>query len=63
MTVGTLAAAYAESGKFTEAVATAEKATTLASVAGNSRFAAINAQLKQLYRAGKAYHEKLPESK
>jgi tetratricopeptide (TPR) repeat protein len=58
MTVGTLAAAYAEAGRFSDAAATAEKAATLAAAAGNSQFANINAQLMQLYRAGKPYHEK-----
>jgi len=60
-TLGTLAAAYAEAGRFAEAVTPAEKAARLAAAAGNSRIAAVNAQLMQLYRAGKAYHEKLPE--
>jgi Flp pilus assembly protein TadD len=58
MTMGTLAAAYAEAGRFAEAAATAEKAANLATAAGNSRFASINSQLMQLYRAGKPYHEK-----
>jgi hypothetical protein len=56
--MGTLAAAYAEAGRFSDAVATAEKAANLAAAAGNSRFANINTQLMQLYRAGKPYHEK-----
>jgi protein O-mannosyl-transferase len=60
MTMGTLAAAYAEAGRFNVAVATAEKAANLAAAAGNSRFATINTQLMQLYRAGKPYHEKAP---
>jgi cytochrome c-type biogenesis protein CcmH/NrfG len=58
MTVGTLAAAYAEAGRFAEAVATAQKAANLAAAAGNSQFANINTQLMQMYRAGKPYHEK-----
>jgi Flp pilus assembly protein TadD len=60
MTMGTLAAAYAEAGRFPDAVATAEKAANLATAAGNARVAAINTQLMQLYRAGKPYHEKAP---
>jgi tetratricopeptide (TPR) repeat protein len=60
MTIGTLAAAYAEAGRFSDAAATAEKAANLASVEGNSRFATINTQLMQLYRSGKPYHEKAP---
>jgi tetratricopeptide (TPR) repeat protein len=63
MTIGTLAAAYAEAGRFTEAVATAEKGANLAAAAGNSRLAAINAQMMQLYRAGKAYHEPAPPTR
>jgi len=58
MTVGTLAAAYAEAGRFSDAIATGEKAANLAVAAGNAQFAAINRQLLQLYRAGKAYHER-----
>jgi protein O-mannosyl-transferase len=61
MTLGTLAAAYAEAGRFAEAAATAEKAANLAAAAGNSQFANINTHLMQLYRAGKPYHEK-PQS-
>ena len=45
MTLGTLAAAYAEAGRFSDAVATADKAASLAAAAGNSRFATINTQL------------------
>jgi Flp pilus assembly protein TadD len=57
-TMGTLAAAYAEVGRFSDAVATAEKAANLANAAGNTRFATVNMQLMQLYRGGKPYHEK-----
>jgi Flp pilus assembly protein TadD len=60
MTMGTLAAAYAEAGRFSDAAATAEKAASLAAAVGNSRFATINTQLMQLYRSGKPYHEKAP---
>jgi tetratricopeptide (TPR) repeat protein len=60
MTMGTLAAAYAEVGRFTDAAATAEKTARLAAAEGNSRFATINTQLMQLYRSGKPYHEKPP---
>jgi Flp pilus assembly protein TadD len=62
MTLGTLAAAYAEAGRFAEASATAEKAANLAAAAGNSQFANLNRQLMQLYRSGKPYHEK-PQSR
>jgi Flp pilus assembly protein TadD len=57
---GTLAAAYAESGRFPEAVATAEKAVEMETAAGETRLAAINRQLLRFYRAGKPFHEPPP---
>jgi tetratricopeptide (TPR) repeat protein len=58
--IRTLAAAYAEAGRFPEAVATAEKAEQLASTAGLTAVAAKNRQLLELYWAGKPYHEPAP---
>jgi Tfp pilus assembly protein PilF len=58
--IGTLAAAYAEAGRFPEAVTTAEKAEQLATAAGLTAVAAKNRQLLELYRAGKPYHEPAP---
>jgi tetratricopeptide (TPR) repeat protein len=58
--MGTLAAAYAECGRFPEAVTTAEKAEQLAASAGLAAVAARNRQLLELYRAGKPYHEPAP---
>ncbi len=58
--IGTLAAAYAECGRFPEAVTTAEKAEQLAASAGLPAVAAKNRQLLELYRAGKPYHEPAP---
>jgi spermidine synthase len=55
--VGTLGAAYAEAGRFPEAVATAQKACELASVFKEAALEAKNRELLQLYRAGQAYHE------
>jgi tetratricopeptide (TPR) repeat protein len=55
--LGTLAAAYAEYGQFTEAITCAEKARALALSKGQKDVAAKNAELLELYRAGKAYHE------
>jgi tetratricopeptide (TPR) repeat protein len=55
--VGTLAAAYAEAGRFAEAVTTAERASALATKAGDQALLAKNQQLLELYRAGRAYHE------
>ena len=51
--VGTLAAAYAEAGRFAEAVTTAEKAVRLAEQARQPELAARNRELLELYRAGK----------
>ena len=58
--IGTLAAAYAEAGRFPEAVTTAEKAEQLATTADLTAVAAKNRQLLELYRAGKPYHEPAP---
>ncbi|HEX5218487.1 MAG TPA: tetratricopeptide repeat protein [Verrucomicrobiae bacterium] len=58
--VGTLAAAYAEAGKFAEAIKTAEQARDLASRQGLADVARRNQGLIELYRAGKAYHEPRP---
>ena len=58
--IGTLAAAYAEAGRFPEAVTTAEKAEQLATAAGLPAVAAKNRQLLELYRAGKPCHEPAP---
>jgi len=55
--IGTLAAAYAEAGRFPEAVATAKKAEQLANAAGLKDLAGKNRQLLELYRAKKPYHE------
>jgi tetratricopeptide (TPR) repeat protein len=55
--VGTLGAAYAEAGRFAEAVTAAEKARDLALAAGQKQIAAKNTELLELYRAGHAYHE------
>ena len=55
--ISTLAAAYAEGGRFPEAVTTAETALRLQDTAGETQFAAINRQLLEFYRAGKPWHE------
>ncbi len=60
--IGTLAAAYAEAGRFPEAVTTAEKAEQLATSAGLTAVAEKNRQLLELYRIGKPFHE-LPSPK
>ncbi|MGA2789088.1 MAG: tetratricopeptide repeat protein, partial [Verrucomicrobiota bacterium] len=58
--IGTLAAAYAESGRFPEAVTMAEKAEQLATDAGLAAVAAKNRKLLDLYRAGRPDHEPAP---
>lgn len=54
--VSALAAAYAEAGRFTDAIAAAQKAVGLARVGGDAQFAAVNEQLLKLYSDGKPYH-------
>jgi tetratricopeptide (TPR) repeat protein len=58
--LGTLAAAYAEAGRFPEAVSTAEKAVQLAKARGSEKLAGENQQRLELYQAGKPYHEPAP---
>jgi protein O-mannosyl-transferase len=55
--LGTLAVAYAEAGRFPEAVATAQKAVDAARADGNDQLAAMSEQLLALFRDGKPYHE------
>ncbi len=57
MFVGTLAAAYAEAGRFPEAVSAAEKARDIATAAGQKEVAEKNSELLKTYREGKPYHE------
>ena len=58
--IGTLAAAYAEAGRFDDAVRAAENAITAASAAGLQEIVERNQFLLQLYRAGKPYHDPEP---
>ena len=55
--VGTLGAAYAEAGRFPEAVTTAQKACELAGVFQEEALLARNRELLALYKAGQPYHE------
>ncbi len=55
--MSTLAAAYAEAGRFSEAVDTAQKALSLQDAAGETQFAMLNRQLIERYRAGEAFHQ------
>jgi tetratricopeptide (TPR) repeat protein len=59
--VGTLAAAYAEAGQFTDAVATAEKACALATESKDAKLLQKNQELLALFRNGHPYRETLPE--
>jgi tetratricopeptide (TPR) repeat protein len=56
--ISTLAAAYAEAGRYSKAVTTAEMAVRLQTANGETRLVEINSQLLQLYRAGMPYREK-----
>lgn len=55
--LGTLAAAYAEAGRFPDAVAMAQKAHDLCLAKGQKELADKNQELLQSYEAGKPYHE------
>jgi tetratricopeptide (TPR) repeat protein len=55
--LGTLAAAYAEAGRYDEAIATAEKACALATATGESDLLEKNQKLLVMYRAHQSYHE------
>ena len=55
--VGTLAAAYAEAGRYDDALAAAQKACALATAAGERELLERNQQLLAMYRAHQAYHE------
>jgi tetratricopeptide (TPR) repeat protein len=53
----TLAAAYAEAGRFEEAITTAQKARDLALASGQKELAAKSQQMLQLYQNRQPYHE------
>lgn len=55
--IGTLAAAYAEAGRFPDAISTAQRACDAASAAGLTALLKEDRQMLQIYRAGHAYHE------
>ncbi|MCS7089773.1 MAG: tetratricopeptide repeat protein [Verrucomicrobiota bacterium] len=55
--LGTLAAAYAEVGRFTDAIQTAEKAVAQAIECGQTDLARRNEELLRLYRSGRAPRE------
>jgi Flp pilus assembly protein TadD len=55
--VGTLGAAYAEAGRFDEAVATGQKACALATESGATNLLQHNQELVTLYQSRQPYHE------
>jgi tetratricopeptide (TPR) repeat protein len=57
LSLGTLAAAYAETGRFGEAITTAEKARDLAKQSGLGTVAQGSEQMLEQFRSGKAYRE------
>ena len=54
--LGTLAAAYAEAGRFAEAVKIADRAIALATARNDAATADALRRQSQLYRAGSPYH-------
>jgi hypothetical protein len=56
--VGTLAAAYAEAGRFDRAISTAQIACQLAEKNGETNLLQSNKELLELYKTHQAYHEK-----
>jgi Flp pilus assembly protein TadD len=60
MFIGTLAAAYAEAGRFADAVNAAQAARDAARAANNQELAEKNEKLIELYRAEKPYREDTP---
>ena len=57
LSVGTLAAAYAEAGRFDDAIKTAQKAIALAMTEKNQTLIQKNRELLELYQHHQAYHE------
>ena len=57
MLLGTLAAGYAEAGRFEEAVRTAQVALELAQAAGQAAQARQIQERLRLYQASRPYHE------
>ncbi len=58
--IGTLATAYAEAGRFKDAIETAHRAHDLALAARQPEVAEENRQLLELYQSGRAYHQPPP---
>ena len=58
--IGTLAAAYAEAGRFEDAVKAGEEAARVARAAGQEQLAATNEHLLTFYRARKPFRQQIP---
>jgi hypothetical protein len=58
--IGTLAAAYAEAGRFEDAISTAQRACTNASELKEMELLQRNKELLRLYQKHQAYHEEPP---
>ena len=56
-----LAAAYAEAGRFSDAIRVAQRAVELASAAGQTELVQQVQERLKLYQAGRPFHEELPE--
>jgi tetratricopeptide (TPR) repeat protein len=59
--LGTLAAAYAETGRFSRAIQAAERAIAIASARGDTALADVLRARIKLYQAGSPYHEALDQ--
>ena len=59
--LGTLAAAYAEAGRFDEAVATAQKACANAASKGETALRERNQELLARYQQHQAWHDPAPQ--
>jgi Flp pilus assembly protein TadD len=59
-TISTLAAAYAEEGRFEDAIATCEKACALATANGETSLLAGNRQMLACFKEKKPFHQANP---
>jgi tetratricopeptide (TPR) repeat protein len=55
--LGVLAAAYAEAGRFSEAIKTIQDAQTLAQATGTANILPLHQQMLELFQVGKPFHE------
>ncbi|MGA3283703.1 MAG: hypothetical protein ABSD57_04500 [Verrucomicrobiota bacterium] len=57
--ITTLAAAYAEAGRFDDAIVTAQKARAMALAQGQKETAALDEHLLELFKSGRAYYQEV----